>query len=185
MSTPTSATDSPHPGRSRRRWWLAGTFAALLVAAAGGLWYATAARHHHAGSDEQAMAARAAQVMPFDLNATTHTFTKTTTGGVEQVLANNPGDQRNIGLIRQHLRKEVDQFIKGDYNDPATIHGTTMPGLQELQAGAARVQIQYEQVPSGAKITHSSADPVLVAALHAWFDAQNSDHVMPGMGAGH
>jgi hypothetical protein len=45
--------------------------------------------------------------MPFDLNATSHSFAKTDSGGVEQVIANDPADQRNIDLIRQHLGKEV------------------------------------------------------------------------------
>jgi hypothetical protein len=128
------------------------------------------------------MATRAAQVRPFDLNATTHTFIKNAAGGVEQVVAKDPGDQRNITLIRQHLQKEAGQFAKADYGDPAAIHGSAVPGLQELQAGAARVQIAYEQVPSGARITYSSSDPVMVVVLHAWFDAQTTDHAMPGMG---
>jgi hypothetical protein len=59
-----------------------------------------------------------------------------------------------------------------------------MPGLQELQAGAGRVQVRYEQVPTGARIIFSSTDAVLVAAVHTWFDAQNSDHHMPRMGMG-
>lgn len=62
---------------------------------------------------------------------------------------------------------------------------TSMPGLQELQAGAARVQSHYEQSPSRTKIIFSSTDGVLVTALHSWFDAQIMDHAMPGMGAGH
>jgi hypothetical protein len=130
------------------------------------------------------MADRAAAVMPFDLNATTHTFTKTDTGGVQEVEANDPADQANITLIRAHLQHEADQFAKGVYADPATIHGTNMPGLRELRAGADLVQIRYEQIPVGARITYSSTDRVLVAALHAWFDAQTSDHHMPGMGMG-
>lgn len=131
------------------------------------------------------MASHAAQVMPFDLKATTHTFTKTPTGGIEEIVAKDSGDQRNITLIQQHLSKEAELFAQGNYGDPATIHGTSMPGLQELQAGAVRVQSHYEQLPSGAKITFTSTDGVLVAALHSWFDAQTMDHAMPGMGAGH
>jgi hypothetical protein len=184
--TDQTSPDSPRRPLWRRRWWVAAGAAALVLAATGGGYAITNARQHHdAGSEQVAMATRAAEVMPFDLNATTHTFTKTDTGGVEQVLAKDPSDQHNIDLIRQHLGKEANQFTNGDYRDPATIHGTAMPGLQELQAGAARVHVRYEQMPSGAQITYNSTDPVLVAALHSWFDAQNSDHAMPGMGTGH
>jgi hypothetical protein len=182
MTTPTSAAASLRHSRWRRSWWFAGTVAAVALAAAGGAGYALAAPHHSASTQEHATADRAAHVMPFDLNATTHTFTKNDTGGIEQVLANDPNDQRNITLIREHLQKEAGQFANGDYSDPATIHGTTMPGLQELQAGTDRLQVSYQPVPSGARITSSSSDPVLIAALHAWFDAQTSDHAMPGMG---
>ena len=83
------------------------------------------------------------------------------------------------------VEEQADQFAGGNYSDPSTIHGAAMPGLRELQAGADRVQVHYEEVPSGARITYSSSDRVMVAALHAWFDAQNSDHAMPGMGMAH
>jgi hypothetical protein len=185
VTNPIVTADNTRSPKWRRRSWLAAGVAALVLAAGGGYTMATAGQHHSADSGQQATAARAAAVMPFDLNATVHTFTKTDTGGVEQVVANAPDDQRNITSIREHLSKEANQFAKGDYGDPATIHGTTMPGLQELQAGAARVDVRYEQVTSGARITYSSTDPALVTALHAWFDAQNHDHAMPGMGMGH
>ncbi len=59
-----------------------------------------------------------------------------------------------------------------------------MPGLHELQSNPQRVQVHYEEIPAGARITYSSTDPALIAALHSWFDAQNHDHNMPGMGMG-
>jgi hypothetical protein len=97
-------------------------------------------------------------------------------------VANRPDDQRNIALIRQHLRKEADRFAAGDFRDPAAIHGTAMPGVRALQAGADRLHIRYQGVAAGARITYSSTDPVMVTALHSWFAAQNTDHSMPGMG---
>jgi hypothetical protein len=187
MTSTTSTTASPQMSRSRHRWWLAGGVAVLLLAAAAAVWMLGGMHHHNHGNgngngNEHAMAQRAAQVMPFDLNATTHTFTKTGTGGVEKVVANRSTDQRNISLIRQHLSMEAGKFAQGDYSDPATIHGTGMPGLQELRAAGTRVRIDYAEVPAGATITYSATDPVLVAALHSWFDAQSSQHAMPGMG---
>jgi hypothetical protein len=35
--------------------------------------------------------------------------------------------------------------------------------------------------PAETTITDSTTDPVLVAALHSWFDAQSSEHSMPGI----
>src|SRR3982074_342384 len=111
MTTPTSVTDSPRPGWWRRYWWLASLGAVLAIAAAVSAGYVgarntIAAHDHTANADEQAMAVRAAAVMPFDLNPNTHTVIKKATGRVAQVVANDPGDRRNITLIRQHLLKE-------------------------------------------------------------------------------
>lgn len=45
----------------------------------------------------------AAQVMPFDLARTTHTFTNTEAGGVEAVVPVDAAGYRNIELIRTPL----------------------------------------------------------------------------------
>jgi len=162
--------------------WIVG--AVVLAAGVFTAGYGLANQRHgeRAAGDQAAMTARAAQVMPFDLNATRHTFTKTDRGGVQQVLADDPADRRNIELIRAHLQQEAAAFRKGDYSDPAKIHGMDMPGVKELEAGASRVQVRYEPLPARARIAYASSDPVLVAALHAWFDRQDTDHAMPGMG---
>ncbi len=51
-----------------------------------------------------------------------------------------------------------------------------MPGLAELEAGASRIEIVYDKVLPGGQIRYCTDDPALIAALHAWFDAQVSDH---------
>jgi hypothetical protein len=129
------------------------------------------------GPDRQAeVAARGAAVMPFDLERTTHRFTGTDTGGVQTVVADDPTDTGQIDLIRQHLRSETERFGAGDFTDPSRIHGDDMPGLAALRGGAARITVTYEDSPAGGRITYVTTDPALVAALHAWFDAQVSDH---------
>lgn len=74
------------------------------------------------------------------------------------------------------MRGEAGAFARGDYADPATIHGQAMPGLAELQAGAARVRVLSEELPDGARLRFTTQDPALVAALHRWFAAQVHDH---------
>jgi hypothetical protein len=133
-------------------------------------------------SADAAMAARAQHVMPFDLNRTTHTFTKTVDGGIQRVVVNDTSDTRDADLIRSHLLAEARSFRRGDYSDPAKIHGMRMPGVTELEHGAGRVKVRYSRIPGGARIAYSSTEPALVAALHAWFDRQSSDHSHPGMG---
>ena len=118
-----------------RRWWLATAAAVLLIVAAGSAWYAFGRDDHDTASTtaDAAMAAAAQQVMPFDLNRTTHTFIKTAAGGVEKVVVNETADTRDRDLIRSHLQTEAEHFRQGNYSDPAKIHGMDMPGVNELQ----------------------------------------------------
>jgi hypothetical protein len=122
------------------------------------------------------VAQRGASVMPFDLDRTTHHFSKTDSGGVQTVVADDPRDAAQIALIRQHLREEVERFRRGDFTDPGRIHGDRMPGLDALRGHGGRITIDFASTPDGGRITYVTADPGLVAALHAWFDAQVSDH---------
>lgn len=160
--------------KTRRAWLLIAAPAVIALSAAG---YALADRDQQPPADRQAqIAAKSRKVMPFDLDRTTHRFTKTGTGGVQTVTADDPADAQQITLIRQHLTEEVAAFGKGDFGDPASIHGGTMPGLRDLQQGHARIDIRYTQLPAGAQITYTTSEPPLVKALHAWFDAQVTDH---------
>jgi hypothetical protein len=140
--------------------------AALLAACSGG----------DDASRQDQVADRGAEVMPFDLEATTHRFEPTDTGLLETVVADDPTDAEQVGLIRQHLAEEADRFVQGDYGDPATIHGQDMPGLSELEAGADDITVTLADLPDGATLTFTTEDPALVDALHRWGEAQVSDH---------
>lgn len=130
------------------------------------------------------VASRGADVMPFDLKATTHVFTKTADGGTQRLIAKRAGDARQVKLVREHLHELRAEFLKGDFSGPSHIHGNEMPGLAELKgAKPGEVAINYKDVTGGAELTFRSANPRLVDALHALFDAQLSDHgpdAMPG-----
>jgi hypothetical protein len=115
-------------------------------------------------------------VMPFDVAKTLHIFKMTETGGVERVVAKDPAAADQIALIRQHLQHEMMKFQRGDYSDPAMLHGAAMLGLRELQKGASRIKVSYASLPSGAEITFQTADLHLLTALHRWFGAQLSEH---------
>ena len=153
---------------------LAAGAASAVVAVLGTLW-ATGAFASQ-GTRQEEVAQKGAEVMPFDLEETTHVFEKTQTGGVQKVVADDPNDAEQVALIREHLEEEAAAFRRGDLSDPSEIHGEEMPGLEELEAGAEEMDIRYLDLPDGAKIEYEISDPTLVAALHDWFDAQSSDH---------
>jgi hypothetical protein len=123
------------------------------------------------------VAQRGAEVMPFSIKATTHIFTKSDDGGNQQVIAKNPADSVQIRLIRKHLREIQTQFQRGDFSGPARTHGADMPGLAQLRAAKpGQISIAYKDIEGGGELTYRSDDPKLVSSLHAWFDAQISDH---------
>lgn len=123
--------------------------------------------------DEVAAAGR--EVMPFDLDATTHVFERTEDGGLQTVVADSD-DPEQVALIRSHLAEEAERFQRGDFHDPAMIHGDDMAGLHTLMMGHDRVTIEYREIPRGGEIRYSSADPALIAAIQQWFAAQLLDH---------
>lgn len=126
---------------------------------------------------QAAVADRGKEVMPFDLAATTHFFSKTAQGGVQQVVAQQATDTRQVQSARSHLREIRAQFLKGDYSGPAHIHGQDMPGLSELQAARpGQIAIDYKDIRGGGQLTYKTANANLVTALHQWFDAQLMDH---------
>jgi len=116
-------------------------------------------------------------VMPFDLELTTHIFTKTLMGGIQQVIVKNRKNTQQLKLIRQHLSKISNEFQQGDFSGPAKIHGNTMPGLEKLSlAKPNQINIAYKDLVDGAEITFSSHEPAIIKAIHQYFDAQLSDH---------
>ena len=148
---------------------------ALLVASATALvLFATAILP--AQTRQKEVAVKGAKVMPFDLEQTTHVFQKLDDGGLQKVVVKDPSNKKQVALIQSHLKEESEKFRKGDFSDPAKIHGEDMPGLAQLKAGAAKIDVRYAALPDGAQIRYTAKDSKLVTALHRWFDAQLSDH---------
>jgi hypothetical protein len=131
---------------------------------------------------QEEVAGRGAKVMPFDLEQTTHVFQKLDDGGLQKVVVKHPLNKKQIALIQAHLKQGCEKFRKGDFSDPAKIHGEDMPGLAELKAGAGKIAIRYTALPDGAQIRYQAKDPKLVMAIHQWFAAQLSDHGHHAMG---
>jgi hypothetical protein len=117
------------------------------------------------------------EVMPFDLSKTTHVFRMTEDGGTQKVVMRvDSGDAEQVHMIQHHLMMEAAEFQKGNFADPARLHGEAMPGLREMQAGAPRMQITYRPLPDGAEIRFHAKDIAQITAIHRWFGAQLSEH---------
>jgi hypothetical protein len=127
------------------------------------------ARHHFGAHD-----------MPFDLQRTLHIFTPTAYGGMQDVVSTDE-DAHQIALIRQHLSTQAALRAQGDYSVPAHMHGPSMPGLASLSGEAGHIQVRYEALPAGGRISYVSHDPVLIRAIHDWFKAQMHDHGQDAM----
>lgn len=151
--------------------------AVLITAGAAITALAGCAGMNHDHADHQAQVHdHGSMVMPFDLNKTLHSFVKTPTGGVESVVARTKTESRQAVLIRHHLQMLADDVAQGRFTDPAAIHGANMPGIKTLSAHPDRFTVAYTNIPQGGRLTFTSADRGVVAALHAWFDAQLTDH---------
>jgi len=115
-------------------------------------------------------------VMPFDMSKTKHVFSMTDSGGVQRVVVRDKADKDQVALIQQHLQHEAEAFQKGDFSDPAHLHGTTMPGLEDVKNGAEKIAVKYSPLQEGAQISFDTNDRHLVTAIHRWFGAQLSEH---------
>lgn len=153
----------------------------------GGMSHEEMARHcaamqHDASALESAsperlesVAQAGSQVMPFDLERTTHSFQDRAWGG-EQIVVSDDGDAQQVALIRAHLSDEAARFSQGDFGSPEAIHGHDMPGLAVLRDRHAAIDVAYSEVPNGASITYRSQDGAVVSAIQEWFEAQRTDH---------
>jgi hypothetical protein len=150
-----------------RRLRLATALAIFLLFGRSPVFAQTAQEHVHQ---------MAHRVMPFDMSKTIHIFKMTETGGVQKVIARDPGDTDQIVMVQQHLKYEAERFQHGDYSDPISLHGTNMPGIKELQDGASAIRISYAALAAGAEITFTTTDLHLLTAVHRWFGAQLSEH---------
>ncbi len=120
---------------------------------------------------------RMQQVVPFALDQTLETFTKTVHGGVQHVVAKSADNTQQIKLIQAHLLKIANEFRKGDFSVTERVHGANMPGLAQLKmAETDDIKFEYKALPNGAQIHYSTEYPQYVQALHEWFDAQKTEH---------
>lgn len=78
-----------------------------------------------------------------------------------ELVARQPINKSELGMILRLTKSTVSRMV----------------GLAELRAGASRITVRYEELPAGAILHYTSADP----ALHRWFEAQSGDRGVDGV----
>ncbi|QPK63807.1 aspartate carbamoyltransferase [Methylomonas sp. LL1] len=142
------------------------------------------AAEHNPNTPSKNLPQRMKEILPYAVDQTVQTYSKTVHGGVQHLVAKSADDTLQIKLIRDHLRKMAEQFRNGDFSLPERLHGADMPGLAQLKlAKPDDIRFDYKPLEKGGQIHYSSEYPQFVGALHEWIDAQNSEHgnpVLPG-----
>ena len=116
------------------------------------------------------------QAMGFPHDKTTHHFRLRSDGGAIEITANDSSDKTNTAAIRTHLSHVAGLFGQGDFSIPMFIHDTIPPGIETMRLLKAGIHYHYEELPTGARLSIESSDPVAVAAVHDFLRFQISDH---------
>lgn len=115
--------------------------------------------------------------VPYAVDETLQTFTKTVHGGVQHVVTKSPDNIKQIKLVQAHLAKLAEQFRKGDFSATERVHGPDMPGLALLKtAQPDDIKIEYKPLDNGGQIHYSTEYVPFIQAIHVWFDAQIGEH---------
>jgi hypothetical protein len=148
----------------------AGIMLALLTCAA------PAAAQQNPHQHQADMDHRGHQAMGFDQSKSRHTFTTNDRGGTIEAVAVDARDTTTIGQIRSHMREIAKLFKNGDFSKPLFIHAQNPPGADAMKTRRADIDYRVEDLPAGARIIVSSADPGAIAAIHAFLRFQQNEH---------
>lgn len=108
----------------------------------------------------------AAPATAFNAQNSNQVFQKNTTGGIHQILANDPKDKALVAAIRSYMEAEAARFGTGDY-------GSGIPGVRNLTAvKPGHLHVVYRQLLTGAAVDFIGDDGTTIDALHKWLDAE-------------
>ncbi len=126
--------------------------------------------------DHHAMNARGDKVMGFDQAATSHHFFLYEDGGAIEVTVKDRADKKNLDAIRSHLPHIMQSFGKGDFSDPAFVHGEGVAGTETMQRLRDRIAYKYEDMRDGGRIRISTRHARALAAVHEFLRFQITEH---------
>jgi hypothetical protein len=128
------------------------------------------ARQDHHGS-------KAATVMGFDQERTTHHFFLYDDGGAIDVSVKEAGDTKNRDAIRSHLPHIATMFGGGNFDAPMLVHDSAhVPGTKVMAARKTRIRYQYVETANGGRVNILTSDRAAVDAVHAFLKYQIVEH---------
>jgi len=132
-----------------------------------------AARQDHHGTSDQ----RAAMVMGFDQDRTTHHFLLFDDGGAIDVSVKKSADTNNRDAIRSHLPHIATMFGEGNFDAPMLVHDSkNVPGTKLMAERRGAIRYQYMETANGGRVNIVTADPDALAAVHQFLTFQIAEH---------
>jgi hypothetical protein len=125
---------------------------------------------------DEALKKRGAAAMGFDLDATSHHFTLTPSGGSIEVTVKNEEDVAMIAAVRSHLRSIAADFARGDFDKPFQTHAEIPPGVPEMQKRRQKITYRYVALPQGGAVRIDTKDARTLDAVHAFLRYQINEH---------
>jgi hypothetical protein len=122
-----------------------------------------------------ALQKRGQMAMGVDQYTSRHKFEATSEGGRIE-LQRDTADSLGIAQIRAHLKLIQHAFQAGDFSTPAFVHMRDMPGTQVMKAKRDVIEYGYADLPRGGEVLIRTKDPVALAAIKEFIDAQKMDH---------
>jgi hypothetical protein len=150
---------------------------ALLVASC-----ATSTKTRNDDSAFAAVQTRGAAVMGVDQYTSAHVFEDLADGGRIALVRKDSSDSAGVATIRGHMRNIADAFAKGDFSAPGMVHMQKVPGTDVMAAKRAAIRYQVADLPGGAEVRLTTADPAAVSAIHEFLAFQRMDHRAAGKG---
>lgn len=118
---------------------------------------------------------RGAFAMGVDQYTSTHQFTPTPDGGMIE-LQRDTADTAGVMQIRSHMRQIAAAFGTGDFSLPGMVHDQVVPGTDSMRVYRAVIAYAAEDLPRGAQVRITTAEPAAVRAIHAFLAFQRQDH---------
>ncbi|HEV2670051.1 MAG TPA: hypothetical protein VGU74_03095 [Gemmatimonadales bacterium] len=131
-------------------------------------------------NDFTAMQARGEHIMGVNQYTSAHVFEDLPDGGRVVLDRDDATDTAAIETIRAHMRDIATAFRAGDFTQPFAVHAQTVPGTAVMTTHRSAISYEVLDRPRGGAVRIRSADPAVVAAIHAFLEFQRQQHHAAG-----